>query len=459
MDGTVVSGISGEVGESDLTSDWYKADMLALYQRLLPLEFLWAAQRRAQVRENNRVYHSSVVVWLMICQRLHPRGTLETAVLELCAGLPASFWPFPCKRLEQEMSKQTAAFNTARQQLSVPVVEECFDHTLQQLLQAQVREPQRRPAYFFDGTTVRMARSEELRKVYPPTQNQHGESHWPILRMLVAHDLYSGLALRPVWGAVNGSKAVSEQRLLEQMMAQLPPGAVAVGDANFGVFSVAYAAQQGKHPVVLRLTRVRAMRLAGGPLRDGMNQAVGWKPSREDRRSHRDLPKDAVVQGRLIVRQVQPSNGDKPFLLALFVSLEGTAEEAIELYGKRWIIEVDLRSLKGTLRLEELTCTSEAMVAKEIDVAMLAYNLVRAVMCTVAQEAGLQPRCFSFTQVRNVLQAFLPRIAAAPDQRTAQKLYDKLMRYLSQCKLRERQRPSYPRAVLPKPRAYPVRHP
>jgi Transposase DDE domain len=128
---------------------------------------------------------------------------------------------------------------------------------------------------------------------------------------------------------------------------------------------------------------------SGGRAAGRWNGSTGsWNPSREDRRSHPDLPKDAVVEGRLIVRQVQPSNGDRPFPWTLFVSLEATAEEAIELYGKRWTIEVDLRSLKGTLRLEELACSREAM-AKEIDVAMLAYNLVRAVMCTVAQRSGL----------------------------------------------------------------------
>ena len=119
---------------------------------------------------------------------------------------------------------------------------------------------------------------------------------------------------------------------------------------------------------------------------------------------------------------------------------------------------MDLRSLKGTLRLEELTCTSTQMVAKEIDVAMLAYNLVRAVICQTARKAGLAPRVFSFTQVRNVLQAFLPRIAAAPDERTKRKLSDDMEYYLSQCKLPQRQRSSYPRAVWPKPKAYPVRH-
>src|SRR5947199_567701 len=52
-----------------------KADVLALFQKLLPLELFWAALKQAKVRENNRVYHSAVVVWLMIWQRLQAQGT------------------------------------------------------------------------------------------------------------------------------------------------------------------------------------------------------------------------------------------------------------------------------------------------------------------------------------------------------------------------------------------------
>jgi hypothetical protein len=246
--------------------------------------------------------------------------------------------------------------------------------------------------------------------------------------------------------------------LLELLIDRLPSQAAVVGDANFGVFSVAYTAEQRGHPVLLRLTKVRAQHLAGGPLQDGMDRRIHWKPTREDRRGHPQLPIDAGVSGRLVVRQVQPSNGAEPFLLALFTTLEGPPEPLVELYGKRWNIEVDLRHLKGTLRLEELTCTSTAMVAKEIDVAMLAYNLVRAVIYLTALQAGLEPRIISFTQVRNVLQVFLPRIAAAADERTARKLYDDMQYYLSQCKLPQRKRSSYPRAVWAKPKTYPARH-
>jgi hypothetical protein len=438
---------------------------LALFQQLLPFEVFLAALMQAKVRENNRVYSTAVVVWLMISQRLQAQGTLESAVLELLAGLPSSFWPQPCKRMEQtaeeggtRLSKQTAAYNKARHELSLPVVEQCYDHTFKQLIERAELVADRRPAFFFDGTTVRMPHSEELVAAYPPTKNQYGVSHWPILRLLAAHDLYTGLALRPEWGAVNGDQAVSEQGLMEATIDRLPSEAAVVADANFGVFSVAYAAAQRGHPVVLRLTAVRARRLAGGALQDGTDRRIQWKPTRDDRRSHPDLPPDASVSGRLIVRQVHPSNGAEPFLLALFTTLEDPAEQVVELYGKRWNIEVDLRSLKGTLRLEELTCTSTEMVAKEIDVAMLAYNLLRAVIYQTARKAGLAPRVFSFTQVRNVLQTFLPRIAAAQDERTKRKLSDDMQYYLSQCKLSQRKRTSYPRAVWPKPKTYPARH-
>ena len=181
----------------------YTADVLALFQQLLPVEVFLAALRQAKVRENNRVYNSAVVVWLMICQRLQAQGTLESAVLELLGGLPSSFWPQPCKRLEQaaeeggpKLSKQTGAYNKARQELSLPVVEQCCDHVFQQLIAQAELAPERRPAFFFDGTTVRMPHGEELVEAFPPTTNQHRVAHSPLLRMLVAISIRGWLCAR-----------------------------------------------------------------------------------------------------------------------------------------------------------------------------------------------------------------------------------------------------------------------
>jgi hypothetical protein len=277
--------------------------------------------------------------------------------------------------------------------------------------------------------------------------------------MLVAHDLQTGLALRPEWGPVHGPQAVSEQRLVEAAMGRLPEGSAMVADANFGVFSVAYAAAQRGCPVVFRLTPVRARHLAGGPMQDGLDRPIVWKPTRDDRRKHSDLPADACVRGRLIARQVQPNNGAAPFLLCLFTTLSADSDEAFHLYGQRWNVETDLRSLKSTLELEQLSCTTPDMVAKELNLAMAAYNLVRAITCVAAERAGMPPRGYSFTSVRNVVEAFTPLVANARTPREAQRYFDQMMYYVGQAKLpkRKNRRPSYPRAVWGKPKSFPHR--
>ncbi len=445
----------------------WNAGALSLYQRLLPASFWDHLCRQNDLHQNNRVYTLAVVVWLMISQWVQGHTPLDRAVSELLPGLPASFWPNPCKRLldcqnnQASLSGNTAAYNTARQQLPSVVVESCCDHIFQQLT-AETRgylPSLDRPAFIFDGTSVELPPTEALRRAYPPGSNQHNSSHWPLLRMLVAHDLQTGLALRPQWGPLNGPQAVSEQQLLEAAIERLPEASLVMGDSNFGVFSVAYAAQQRGHAVLLRLTAQRAIPLAGRPLQDGIDLPITWKPSRWDRSRHPHLPQNACVHGRLLVCLVQPSNGPTPFLLALFTSWNATPTQILEVYGQRWGVETDLRTLKGTLHLEQLRCTTPEMVAKELDLAMAAYNLIRAVIYLAAQQAGLPPRSFSFSRVCHLIQAFAPLLAAAQTPEECQAITDRLLHYVRQARLpkRTRKRPSYPRAVWPKPQSYPRR--
>ena len=47
------------------------------------------------------------------------------------------------------------------------------------------------------------------------------------------------------------------------------------------------------------------------------------------------LPPAACVSGRLIVSQVQPSDGGASFPLCLFTTLEEEREEFLKIYGRR----------------------------------------------------------------------------------------------------------------------------
>ena len=407
------------------------------------------------------------MLWLFVLQRLYGGVPLQAAVLELLRGLPASFWPNPSKRVRDWRergilpSSHTGAYNQARQALPRSVVQQASSRICRELMTEMDRRtsPTSPRAFILDGSTVRLPHTPALCRSYPLGSNQHGKAHFPLLRVLVAHDVHTGLAMLPEFGPMHGPDAVSEQGLLETAIGRLPEGSIVMGDANFGVFSVAYATVHAGHPMVLRMTLARARRLARETLRNGIDRTVVWGPSRTDRRSHPHLPANAFVEGRLIVTQVQPSNGDSPFLLAFFTTLPAPSQEVVDLYGKRWNIETDLRTLKSNLRLEQLTCATPDMVAKEIEMGIVAYNLVRAITCLASEQSGIPPRGYSFTTVRRIIEVFTPQIAAAPNARAAQKIFDQMMLCVHRAKLpnRTRKRPSYPRRVLRPTNGYPRR--
>ncbi len=65
------------------------------------------------------------------------------------------------------------------------------------------------------------------------------------------------------------------------------------------------------------------------------------------------------------------------------------AEALADLYFRRWQVEVYLRDLKITLKMDVLKCKTVDGVLKELAVFALVYNLVRSVACQAAQAQGV----------------------------------------------------------------------
>ena len=103
--------------------------------------------------------------------------------------------------------------------------------------------------------------------------------------------------------------------------------------------------------VILRLTDVRAQKLAGGPIAQPGEYKVEWKSTRWDGHNgdRRWWPDGMAIQGRLIAARV--GQGKSQQWLYLFTTLEGSAEEIVDIYARRWSIETDLRSLKRAVGL------------------------------------------------------------------------------------------------------------
>src|SRR3984957_12725866 len=411
-----------------------------LYVQLAPAELFRAVQREVGVVVRNGIYSARVVIWMMMNQRLQPRGTLASSVEQLVQG---RFDPLlsQCKRVrEKKIGLSTGGYCQARQRLPKLVVSRSMDELTERLRSLQLEhEP-------------------ELVKAYPPASNQHGKSHWPVLRIAVAHDLETGLAERPYWGPLNGSKAVSEQALADRVIQHLPAGSMVVADRNFGIFSPAYSAHRRQLETVVRLTAVRAKALLGRPISRAGDYPVSWRASRWDgkKKGQRPWPVDATVPGRLIAWRV--GRGKRKQWLYLFTTTSLPAEEVVALYGRRWLIETDLRSLKQTVRLQRISAQSAAMMEKELLVGVRAYNLVRAIMFQAAQAANIDPRQLSFTYARNIVLDGYPKALAAPGAKHQEQELERIIDLVARCRLPKRtKRRSYPREVWGRGYRFPIR--
>jgi len=423
------------------------------FARTLPHSFFESLKRDLEVVENSCIFTLPVTVWLMILQRLSPRGTLATAVGELVNGNERALLA-PCKRVrEGSISLATGAYSQARQRVPVEAVRRIAERTFERLLEVAPRTGLRDRLFVLDGSSIRLSNTAALTKVYPPAENQHGASHWPVMRVAVMHHVVTGLAMAPQFGPMYGPEAVSEQGLAAPLIGRLPPGSVLIGDRNFGIFAIAWCAQVQGHKVLVRLSQSRAARLNGGVLDCEGERTVIWEPSRADRRSHPAISADARIEGRLIV--AKPEGAQE--ILYLFTTMEEPAGQVTPLYNERWNIETDLRSLKEQVRLHTIPARSPDLVAAELLIAIAAYNFVRAVMAEAARQIDHDPRRLSFSRSREAVYAFTRAAAAVESEKEFERRWKILLRSLTQCKLPKRNRPPTPRLVWPHPHGFPVR--
>jgi len=393
------------------------------------------------------VYTASVVVHLLVLQRLAGNASLRHAVDGLLldtGGLPAN------RRVGADaLSANTAAYSRGRTRLAPAVTRDLADRMAGQLMAACPPSLNGRRVFVLDGTTVSLPGTADLRRAFPPGRNQHGESHWPLCRMVVAHELASGCAGRPEWGPFNGPGAVDEVTLATRLLPRIPENSVLMADRNFGIFAFAHAAAAAGHDVLTRLTgpRFRALKrvaAAAGPGR----WALDWAPSKADRAGRPDWPADVSVRVRLHEVVVRDD-----LTLWLLTTLDEPAAALADVYRRRVDVETDIRDVKRTLKLDETRAQTAAMWEKEVCAGGVAYNLVVQLRRLAARRAGVASRRLSFAGTLNVVAFLLSRSAGlSPADWLA--LFERALRVASEHKLPNRPGRAYPRTTIPKRRKH-----
>lgn len=398
----------------------------------------------------DRLFTPLVSLWLLLYQRLNANHSLDAALTHARAG--------GANRLKSKLSSRlrsasTAAYSDARQRLPEPFLRQTL-----QLLGDRIRRLD--PAALWhgwrlvllDGSTVRLRSYGNIPKEYPPHRNQHATGgYWCLMRVVVGFCAFSGAVL----DCAVGSLHLSEQALSCQLILRLAAGCLFIGDRNFGIFMIVQAAHAQGHHVLVRLTDLRAAKLLGRTLRLG-DHRLSWQATGQSQRLA-DLRAEPIP-GRLLVVRLQ-RRGFRALQLCLFTTLLDSTEyplaELVQLYGRRWQVELNLRYVKVQMEAAQLETHSAEMARKEWLATLIAYNLIRAAMLCAAIHTQTEPLSLSFSACRRRLEYWLSDFGFA--KRLAYATWHQLLAQLGQCRLPKRRtaRPTEPRSRRHLPQTFP----
>jgi hypothetical protein len=349
-----------------------------------------------------------VTLWFLLFQRLSFDTTLAGVVRSLRNGEADGLRRRGRKLSGQVKSNSTSAYNQARQRLPLELVLEALAQLSRWMVQlvgcaqgSGAKPPMhKRVRQLLDGSTLALLTTPALQRAFRPAR---GQTDWSLMRIVVGFCARSGAVLSAVEGAI----FQSEQRLTWGLMAAAASFLIWIGDRNFGIWSVVAQAKRYRQDVVVRMTRARANKLAGGrPLVSGEDRLVDWWPSRHDQGA--PGTQRTAIAGRLIyVRLKRDGRWIDLWLFTTLSAEEASVQLLVQWYGQRWQAELHFRSLKTQMRLSQLDVCTPEMARKEFHIALLAHSLVRAVQWAAGERLESGRQILSFNNTRRVLLDWL----------------------------------------------------
>ena len=130
----------------------------------------WSAADQEFPVRGNAVYTTSVVLWMLVSQRMNPEGSLEAAVKRLLETQP-DFLPRNKRVAEKTLSAATGAYSRARSRLRRDAARWFAERVRQSLIAATAPSLNGRRVYLLDGTTITLAPEPALIVADEPTGN------------------------------------------------------------------------------------------------------------------------------------------------------------------------------------------------------------------------------------------------------------------------------------------------
>ena len=354
--------------------------------------------------QDTAVYTPPVTLWAFLTQCLSASKSCVAAVarvLVLCVSLNRP----PC-------AAGTGPYGKARAKLPERFLQRLTYHVGDGL------EAQAEPSWLWhgrhvkliDGTCLSAPDTPANQQAYPQSTQQRPGLGFPMIRLVVILTFATAALVGAAYGPCQGV-LTSELALLRALRDRFGKGELAVADRHYCSYGQIATLQQGGVDAACRLHQQRHCDFRRGRRLGRYDHVVCWpKPPRPDWMDGVTYDRMPATLTLREVRVVVATPGARTRALIVVTTLVDGAiydrEDIADLYHQRWHVELDIRNIKQTLSMEILSCQTPAMLAREVWVHLLGYNLVRQTMAAAARAAGVTPRQLSFAGAVQTLEAF-----------------------------------------------------
>ncbi len=412
-----------------------------LRQHLDPAWIEEALQLAGTATIRRRRLPAEQVIWLVIAMALFRDSSIERVVDELGLALPD----------ERDTLVAKSAISQARQRLKEDPLAYLFATTAAEWAtrSADAHRWRGLSLYGLDGSTLRVADSDENRAAFGGQHTHRGDSGYPQVRIVALLAVRSHLmsAFR------FADYATGETTLAREIWREVPEKSLTLIDRNFLVAKdlIHLECSGDRH----WLTRAKK----------NTRYAVVEKLGRNDQLVVLDVHSPGMPSTWLMraIDYKIPGHPPSTILTSLTDAEAYPAKELVALYHERWELEIAYDEIKTHLldRQEAIRSRTVEGVRQELWGIAIAYNLVRLEMERLAAELKIPPTRISFVAALalfcNLFRSMTGR-RPYPMGNIPARLTD-LRRNLKRLVLPERRGRAYPRAVKLKMSNYPRKRP
>lgn len=305
--------------------------------------------------------------------------------------------------------------------------------------------------YAFDGSKYDLPATEQIRKEFDSKcgLNHSGKGHYPQCLVSTAYDVFRRLPVgRTVSSIDNGNEREDAKELINR---HIPPGNLLCFDRGYPSYEfILWLQNYYDGHFLFRSPGSNTFPAVEEFLKNGEQEAIiridpSKKYSQKLPFAQRSTLKFVKIRA---VRMDSPDGTISVLLTSLFDTTKISREELIDLYFKRWEVEVYYRDEKTFLKIEQFHSRTPNGIRQEL-FAIMVMALISRMLMFIADEATDGKKCESAPQFKNAIMtiAFDMAIFVSKDPLRTLEIFDEILTEIRGVRYyrAKKPRPSQPR--------------